>query len=445
MPKRLSRAPSCGIAVASARRKGNAMPSRIFRYSAGAIALLAGSSLLLTGCSAGTGDASGDEPVTLNYTIWDQNQEPALREAADAFEEENANVTVDITVIPSADYWTKIQTQLSAGAGPDVFWVNGPNFQLYASNDQLASLDDTGIDPADYPSSLVDLYSYDGKLFGAPKDYDTIGVFYNKALFDKAGLAYPAEGWTWDDFATAAEKITDPSAGVYGTAAAPYGQMTYYNTIFQAGGEVLTDDATKSGMATPEAAEGVQLWVDLIEKGASPTLQQLTDTWPGDTFSSGKMGMFFDGSWAAGAYSSAEAIKDVIGVAPLPEGPESSTSVIHGLANAASASSKNVEWAKKLAVFLSGEQGAEIQAETGTVIPAYTGTQQAWVDALPTIDAQIFLDEVAEATPLPISKNTSAWTPIEEKYIKEILSGQVDTASGLSAMAGEIDAKLAEE
>ncbi|MFC9558639.1 ABC transporter substrate-binding protein [Agromyces sp. NPDC056965] len=421
------------------------MRSRVFRYGMGVLGAAAAASLVLTGCSSGGGQAGGDGPVTLNYTIWDQNQEPALREAADAFEEQNENVTVDITVIPSADYWTKIQTQLSAGSGPDVFWVNGPNFQLYASNDQLAPLDDAGIDTADYPESLIDLYSYDDTLYGAPKDFDTIGVYYNKALFDQAGLAYPAAGWTWDDFVTAAEKITDPAAGVYGTAAAPYGQMTYYNTVFQAGGEVLTDGATKSGMDTPEAAEGVQLWVDLIEKGASPTLQQLADTWPGDTFSSGKMGMFFDGSWAAGTYSSAEAIKDVVGVAPLPAGPVSDTSVIHGLANAASASSKNVEWAKKLAVFLSGEEGAQIQAKTGTVIPAFNGTQQEWVDALPTIDAQIFLDEVANATPLPISKNTAAWMPIEEKYIKEIFSGQTDTETGLAAMAEEIDAKLAEE
>ncbi|MFB6612207.1 ABC transporter substrate-binding protein [Agromyces sp. NPDC056379] len=421
------------------------MRSRVFRYGMGVLGAAAAASLVLTGCSSGGGQAAGDGPVTLNYTIWDQNQEPALREAADAFEEQNENVTVDITVIPSADYWTKIQMQLSAGSGPDVFWVNGPNFQLYASNDQLAPLDDAGIDTGDYPESLIDLYSYDDTLYGAPKDYDTIGVYYNKALFDQAGLEYPAAGWTWDDFVTAAEKITDPAAGVYGTAAAPYGQMTYYNTVFQAGGEVLTDDATKSGMDTPEAAEGVQLWVDLIEKGASPTLQQLADTWPGDTFSSGKMGMFFDGSWAAGTYSSAEAIKDVVGVAPLPAGPVSDTSVIHGLANAASASSKNVEWAKKLAVFLSGEEGAEIQAKTGTVIPAFNGTQQEWVDALPTIDAQIFLDEVANATPLPISKNTAAWMPIEEKYMKEILSGQTDTETGLAAMAEEIDAKLAEE
>lgn len=415
-------------------------------------ALMVGVSVLATtalaGCAASNSSAEGadTEPVTLNYAIWDQNQEPALREAADAFTEANPNVTVEITVVAGGDYMTKLQTELTAGTGPDVFWMNGPNLQLYASNGQLAALDDTGLDESDYPASLIDLYTFDGKLYGAPKDFDSIAVFYNKALFDKAGLDYPAEGWTWADFQEAALKISDPANGVYGTASYPYGQMAYYNTILAAGGEIISEDKKTSGFDSPEAAEGVQFWVDLIENGSSPTLQQVTDTWPGDTFTSGKMGMFADGSWAAGAYSKAEAIKDVIGVAPLPVGPAGeNTSVIHGLGNVANAHSKNLEWAKKLAVFMSGEEVAKIQAKTATVIPAFNGTQQDWIDALPTIDAQVFLDAVEDGAPLPISKDSAAWGAVEAEQIKKIYAGEVDTETGLKTLADEMNQLLAKE
>lgn len=422
------------------------MHTRARRHRTIALGVVAVAGIALAGCSSSGGNKPADGPVTLNYTIWDQNQEPALRQAADEFQKQNKNVTVEITVVPSKDYWTKIQTQLTAGSGPDVFWVNGPNFQLYASNGQLAPLDDTGIKSSDYPTSLVDLYTYQGKLYGAPKDFDTIGVFYNKALFDKAGLKHPAAGWTWDEFQADAQKLTDASAGVYGTAAAPYGQMTYYNTILQAGGQIISKDGKKAGYDSPEAAKGVQLWADLVKSGASPSMQQIADTWPGDTFSSGKMGMFWDGSWAAGTYSKADALKGNLGVAPLPTGPDGKgTSVVHGLANAASAKSKNVEWAKKLAVFLSGKDAAEIQAKTGTVIPAFNGTQEEWVKALPDIDAQLFLDEVKTGAPLPISKNTSAWVDIEQEEIKQIWSGQVDTATGLKDLAAKMNALLAKE
>lgn len=417
------------------------------RLGLGLAALAAVTALGLSACSSSGGgsDAQSDEPVTLTYALWDQNQEPALEKAAAEFTKANPNVTVKFTVIPSADYWTKIQTELSAGAGPDVFWMNGPNFQLYASNGALAALDDTGIDTANYPEALVDLYTYDGALYGAPKDFDTIGVFYNKALFDAAGLEYPAAGWTWEDFQNAAKAISDPDNGVWGTAAAPYGQMTFYNTIFQAGGYVISEDGKTSGYDSPEALEGITFWTDLIENGSSPSLQQITDTWPGDTFSSGKMGMFLDGSWAAGVYSQAEGLKGNLGVAPLPEGPASNVSVIHGTAHVANAKSKNLEWAKKLAAFMGGEESAQIQAETATVIPAFNGTQQAWVDALPDLDAQLFLDEAETAAPYPISKNTAVWNQYEADQIKLIFSGQVTPEQGLQDLADQMNAALAEE
>ena len=414
-----------------------------------ATSVAAAAAVALSACSASSSAADGGlskGPVTLNYAIWDQNQQPALKKAADEFTKSNPNVKVDIVVVPAKDYWTKLQTQLTAGAGPDVFWLNGPNFQLYASNNQLAPLDDAvGRDKGNYPKSLVDLYTYNGKLYGAPKDYDTIGVYYNKALFDAAGLAYPKAGWTWEEFQADAKKLSDPAKGVWGTASAPYGQMTFYNTILQAGGHIISSDGKTSGYDSPEALQGINFWNDLIKNGSSPSLQQITDTWPGDTFSSGKMGMFWDGSWAAGTYSKADGLKGHVGVAPLPAGPDSNVSVIHGLANVANAKSKNVGWAEKLAAFLSGKQSAEIQATTGTVIPAYNGTQQDWVKALPDLDAQIFLDEAKVAAPYPISKNTAVWNAFEATQINNIYSGKTTPELGLQDLAKQMNDALAKE
>ncbi|MEN8599951.1 ABC transporter substrate-binding protein [Microbacterium rhizosphaerae] len=414
-----------------------------------ATSVAAAAAVALSACSASSSAADGGlskGPVTLNYAIWDQNQQPALKKAADEFTKSNPNVKVDIVVVPAKDYWTKLQTQLTAGAGPDVFWLNGPNFQLYASNNQLAPLDDAvGRDKGNYPKSLVDLYTYNGKLYGAPKDYDTIGVYYNKALFDAAGLAYPKAGWTWEEFQADAKKLSDPAKGVWGTASAPYGQMTFYNTILQAGGHIISSDGKTSGYDSPEALQGINFWNDLIKNGSSPSLQQITDTWPGDTFSSGKMGMFWDGSWAAGTYSKADGLKGHVGVAPLPAGPDSNVSVIHGLANVANAKSKNVGWAEKLAAFLSGKQSAEIQATTGTVIPAYNGTQQDWVKALPDLDAQIFLDEAKVAAPYPISKNTAVWNAFEATQINNIYSGKTTPEQGLQDLAKQMNDALAKE
>ena len=126
-----------------------------------AIAASAAALLALSACSSGAGTGSSED-VTISYGIWDQNQQPAMEEIADAFTAEHPNVTVEIQLTPYKEYFTKLQTSVSGGAAPDVFWMNGPNFQLYASNGVLAPLDDQGIEASDYPQGLVDLYTYDG-------------------------------------------------------------------------------------------------------------------------------------------------------------------------------------------------------------------------------------------------------------------------------------------
>ena len=409
----------------------------------GALAASAAAVLVLSACSSSAGgeSASGGD-VTLSYAIWDENQKPAMEDIAAAFEKENPNVTIDIQVTPYKEYFTKLQTAATGGSAADVFWMNGPNFQLYASNGQLAPLDDAGVDAADYPQGLIDLYTFDGALYGAPKDFDTVALWYNKALFDAAGVEYPSDGWTWDDFTAAAAALTDPAKGQFGVAASQYGQENFYNSIAQAGGEVISADGTESGYGSPEALAGIELWTDLIEAGSSPTAQQMTDTNPEDFFLSGKVAMFQNGSWAAIAYGDNAEIADTVDVAPLPEGPKGNQSVIHGVGNVANAKSPHVAEAKAFAAFASGEQAAEIQAETGTVIPAFNGTQQGWVDALPQYDLQVYIDALDTAVPYPVSKNTSAWTSIESEVLSQVWSGAVAPGEGLKNLADQMQTAL---
>lgn len=411
-----------------------------------ALSATAAAALALSGCagaSGGSGD-SGDsgEEVTISYAIWDQNQQPAMQQIADAFAEEHPNVTVEIQLTPNKEYWTKMQTAVSGGSAADVFWMNGPNFQLYASNGVIAPLDDQDIDTADYPEGLIDLYTFDGKLYGAPKDFDTVALWCNKELFDAAGVEYPKAGWTWDDMNAAAAALTDPATGTYGIVASQYGQENYYNSIAQAGGYVINEDHTETGYGSPEALAGIELWTDLIQAGSSPTAQQMTDTSPEDFFLSGKAAMFQNGSWAALAYSGNPDVAAKVDVAPLAAGPDGNQSVIHGLANVANAKSKHLDIAKEFAAFASSKQAAEIQAASGTVIPAFNGTQQAWVDSMPDYDLQVYIDALETAVPYPVSKNTSAWTSLESEILSQVWAGAVTPAAGLKDLATQMQAAL---
>lgn len=405
-------------------------------FAASAAALLA-----LSACATGA-DAETSGDVTISYGIWDPNQQPAMEAIADAFTAEHPNVTVEIQLTPYKEYFTKLQTSVSGGAAPDVFWMNGPNFQLYASNGVLAPLDDQGIEASDYPQGLIDLYSFDGALYGAPKDFDTVALWYNAELFDAAGVEYPSADWTWDDLKAAAAKLTDPAAGVYGITASQYGQENYYNSIAQAGGEVISADGTESGYGSPEALEGITLWTDLIADGSSPSAQQMTDTNPEDFFLSGKSAMFQNGSWAAVAYADNADIAKKVNVAPLPAGAEGNQSVIHGIGNVANAKSEHLDVATEFAAFASGEEAATIQAETGTVIPAFNGSQDAWVDALPQYDLQVYIDALETAVPYPVSKNTAAWTALESEILAQVWAGTVTPEDGMKQLADEMQAAL---
>ncbi|HEY8654863.1 MAG TPA: sugar ABC transporter substrate-binding protein [Dermatophilaceae bacterium] len=407
-------------------------------------------SLTVSGCSSGSssGAATKDGPVTLSYGVWDQNQVPALAKVVASFEKANPTIKVKIQVTPYEQYFTKLQAAAGGGSAPDVFWMNGPNFKLYASNGVLAPLSDQikkdGLDTSVYPQALDDLYSLNGKQYGLPKDFDTIGLWYNKTLFDQAGVKYPDASWTWKDLQSAAAKLTNKSKGLYGLPAALEGQQNFYNTILQAGGQVLSADHKSSGYSDPATIEGLRFWTDLIKNGSSPSLQQMTDTLPLQWFESGKAAMFYGGSWNVTEFKKNEYTVDKVNVAPLPMGKKKAV-VIHGLANVISAKSPNAEAAWKFVKYLGSKDAAAVEAETGTVIPAYNGTQQAWVAASPKYDLKVFLDAAAYSTPLPVSQNTAAWNTDETKYLTEAWAGREDVAAAAAQLAGAMNADLAKE
>jgi multiple sugar transport system substrate-binding protein len=416
-----------------------------------AIAIVSGA-IALAGCSSSSGTKGSNDngPVTLSYAIWDKNQQPAMQKIADAFTKEHPNIKVDIQLTPYKNkaYFTKLQTAATAGSAPDVFWMNGPNIQYYASNGQLLPLSDKiaadKVDLAKYPAALNAIYSFQGKQYGLPKDFDTVALWYNKKLFDAKGVKHPDDAWTWRTFTDAAKKLSDPAKGVYGVGAALDSQQNFYNTIFQAGGNVISTDGKKSGYDDPASIEGLKIWTDLIAAKASPTQASMTDTDPLQTFESGKLAMYWGGSWNAVEFNNNPATKTAVDVAVLPQGKERAT-VIHGLANVVYAKTKHPQAAWQFVQYLGSQAAAQIQAETGTVIPAYDGSQQTWVKSMPQYHLQAYIDELVYAKPYPVSQNTAAWNTAETDTLTPAWSGSGSVADAAKKLAEAMNTDLAKE
>ncbi|MFD1501532.1 ABC transporter substrate-binding protein, partial [Streptosporangium lutulentum] len=393
-------------------------------------AALLGVLLVVSACSGdGESDAAGGrDRITLSYAIWDNSQRPVMDELGREFTRTHPDVTIDVQLAPWTDYWTRLRAAAGGGAAPDVFWMNGPNFRLYASNGMLRSLEKEiardGVDLSVYPRPLVDLYTLNGERFGLPKDMDTIGVWYNKALFDAKDVAHPADDWTWADFQSAAARLTDPAAGVYGTAAMLGSfQECQYNTIAQAGGHVISPDGRRSGYDDPRTIAGLRFWTDLIRAGRSPDLMSMTDTVPLQLFEVGKIAMYWGGSWNVAEFSANAYTRGRVDVAPLPRGERRAT-VIHGVANVVSATTGHPEEAWQFVRFLGSRQAADILGRKGPM-PAHTGTQDAWVSAHPEFDLRTFVDAVAYGVPYPVSANTAAWNESELTHLARAWTGEV--------------------
>lgn len=428
---------------------------RLKKLSLGVVAAV--TAVLLAGCGGSpaeqkaAGPAPTDLKANITYGYWDANQTPAMDKLIADFNAKYPNIKVTSQVTPWAQYWTKLQTQASSNTLPDVFWMNGPNFQLYASNGQLAPItplvDSKQVDPANYPDALNKLYSLDGKQYGVPKDFDTIALWYNKKIFAEAGVAVPTNDWTTAEFKTAAKTISDKlkSKGIYGVATNLVGgQEGYYDSILQAGGNVISADGKTSGYDDPKSIKGLQLWADLIADGSSPNMQQMSDTPANKWFDNGKAAMIWTGTWMVSEVN-ASPVKNDVTVVPLPKDERAAT-VIHGIGNVVSAKTPNMQAAQAFQAFLGTKEAALAQATMGAANPAFNGTQQAFVDSVPSFNIQVFEDAATKyAFPFPVSKNTAAWNQLEATLLPDAFSGKKPVGDVAKDLATQMNALLAKE
>lgn len=151
---------------------------------------------------AANGGEKGAEEVTLRFMTWDSGQTlQPYQNAINAFMEKHPNIKVKVESVPD-NYDQKLLTSLASETAPDVFMAW--NYPLYvpggALEDMQTWVDKDNYDLNKYYPIIMDYMKYDGKLWGLPTTYSTRAIYYNKKLFDEAGVAYPQDGWTWDEF-----------------------------------------------------------------------------------------------------------------------------------------------------------------------------------------------------------------------------------------------------
>ncbi len=400
-----------------------------------ALALSMGILMLATSCSSpstdgGTtteGGTSSDEQITLTYALWDARQQPVYEAIIKEFEATHPNVTVEMQLTGWADYWTKLETSVSGGNTPDIFWLNEPRVRDYITNDIILPLDELNVEFDKLPQTHLDAYTYEGALYGIPKDYDSIVMVYNKTMFEEKGVPLPTDDWTWEDCRKAAEALNDPANGVYGMIAPPTWQGGYYETIIQNGSYPFTED-NMSNFNDPKVVEAMEYWYSYAADGLSPSGADLSVTRIEEYMTSGRAAMSPDGSWALSTYFvDSEYGKENLDVAILPKGTQNGTTS-HALAHVVSSSCENPDVAKELVEFLSSKEAYDAVGKSGTTIPAYAGSDQLIAEQYPDKNIAAFLDSVDFAVHLPNFANFSEAQAVEVEYLTKAWAGEISIA-----------------
>jgi multiple sugar transport system substrate-binding protein len=407
--------------------------------------------------------------------LWDPHEEVGYKLSIAQFEKINPNITVTVDQIPYNDYTTKLAEEFTSGAGPDLFWV-GPQWEPLWTQDHfmmnLAPLIAANhINMSQYYSVLVKMHEDNGAIYGLPKDWDTIGYYYNKAYFAEHHITVPSS-LTWNPvtggtFLTLLKEATTDTSGhnalsgsfnansikVYGTDAPNTYQVGFGSFWAEDGVSMLPSAySTKSSFDTPAGVQTIQFFQNMMYKwhvaipgaelGSNASLPSSEDL---TLFCQGKLATIEEGDWNTDGVASCA--KFPVGVIGLPSGPDGAISITNGLIDAVNPHTANAKAAWLLEEWLGSAASQKILAGGGYIWPGIKSLDPLFVQywAKHGINVQPFLTEQEGKTvEYPQALGAFAALTVMTRDMGPIyLSGSASAASVLKATATDANNALA--
>ena len=290
---------------------------------------------------------------------------------------ENPDIPVQVTVVPVEAYDQKVTTSIGGGASLDIFNTGEVLLPSLVSRNSVLDLN-AFVERDDYPMKgffpeVIDGLTVQGKLVGLSDNWDTQVMYYNRDLFDAAGLDYPDETWDWNDFVDAARKLSSGSGidQVFGAIHEAW-FVPLWDRVWSEGGEIFNDDATECLLDQPESVKALQALADLYEEDISPSQPELDQGQdPLQLFVSGRAAMWIGpGRWAAYDLQDADIVDWAI--APKPAGSQGHprANFFHLSLYAIASSSDNPDNAWKFLQYMVSPEGMKLGLESMQGIPA---------------------------------------------------------------------------
>jgi multiple sugar transport system substrate-binding protein len=403
---------------------------------------------LAAGCSQGSatntgGGDQGDGQVTVRFMNFSSNDghEADLQAIVSAFEKENSGVKIAVETVPYADYAAKLQTAVAGGTEADVFELEYASFVSYAKAGVLADI--TGIDTSAYAENLIKAYQSGGKQYALPESFSNVVLFYNKDLFDAAGLAYPAKDWTWADETAAAEALTDKAAGVWGDYQ-PISYNEFYKTVAQSSGHFL-NDAGDATAFNDQAGLAAAKWLTGKSGTTMPTDADGANTPDFDTtlFTSGKLAMWHTGIWMFSTV--AEKAPDMNWDIVVEPGNTVKASAMFSNAVGVSAKSQVQDAAKKwLAFYTASQTTIDTRLAKSWELPPVADTSKldAYLQITPPANRQAVLDSLDAVALAPVVEKQQELQDVIDDELAAVSAGRATAEEALANMQAKVDPLL---
>jgi|GEM_PF-1731961 len=396
--------------------------------------------------------AAGQTTVRL-LTTHGATMQPFIEKSLKNFADANPDVKINHEDLTEG-YYDRLNVMLASNTLPDV--VNLRSFDMYDwyrqgslhdISDYLKS--DADVKPADLVDAILKSCVFNGKYWGIPYDASVEVFFYNKDLFDKAGVEAPKDTWTWDDMQTAAKKLTNTADGTFGFARLPsIADWQLEPWVLSAGVKMINDDRTEWTMVGSDAEKTIQMLVDMsLKNKVAPAPGGQSNV---NLFVLGKGAMYMSGQWEIPG--NRDAIKKFNwDIAPFPTGPQGHKTITHGGTYVMYAKTKVPDAAWKIQKWICAQPDwqSNVYGASGYSIPALKKVSaNAWLAPIkagkPPTRAQVVLDELDKASPGSLWPNYQKIASAMGEEMQKILVGDATVQQGLAALKVRADAAIQE-
>jgi multiple sugar transport system substrate-binding protein len=393
-----------------------------------------------------------DEPVTITFSSW-VGESPQFKKFAEDFQAQYPNITVEFENVSAGRARDKLITQIAGGNAPDVAYVDSGSVEDFASRGALVNLDNyiagsDVVDPDAYIEGFRAAADFEGSMFGLPYDGETTGLFYRTDIFEANGIDGPPA--TWEEFEQTAAALTNEEEKTYGFIVfAPESAYYWYPWLWQAGGDLLSEDGQEIAFDSPEGQQAAEFYIGLREYSPADYLN--SNSWDGRVaFATGKVAMYMAGSWFGGEMkASFSQINGKWDVAPLPEGPAGCATTLAGDHLVITDQSQNKDAAWLWIQFLSEEANMKawtFGSKTSTLLPPV----ESLLDDPELGKFNPWLQGFADNMECAVTSNITQpkWPQIEQKLnenLGEAFYGELSPTEALEITAEEGQELLSED